>query len=108
MKMTLNQQNKSTIIISDPKNIKNELLNKIVALLVPEMHLLVLRIGAILNIAIYGHSGGRLSRRSSEIEIVWYKLHLCQIWCFWVILNQTVNFFPLGPQLFRICKTFRW
>ena len=94
MKMTLNQQNKSTIIISDPKIIKNEVLSKIVALLVLEMHLLVLRVAAILNIAIYGHSGGRLSRRPSEIEIVWYKLHLCQIWRFWVILNQTVNFFP--------------
>ena len=41
MKMTLNQQNKSTIIISGPKNIKNEVLNKIVALLVLEMHLIV-------------------------------------------------------------------
>ena len=92
--MTLNQQNKSTIIISDPKNIKNEVLNTIVALLVLEMHLLVLFVAAILNIAIYGHSGGRPSRRPSKIEIVWYKLHLCQIWCFWVILNQTINFFP--------------
>ena len=94
MKMTLNQQNKSTIIISDPKNIEHEVLNKTVALSVLEMHLLVLRMAAILNIAIYGHSGGRPSRRPSEIEIVWYKLRLCQIWCFWVILNQTVNFFP--------------
>ena len=92
--MILNQQNKSTIIISDPKNIKNEVLNKIVALLVFEMHLLVLRVAAILNITIYGHSGGHPSWRPSEIEIVWYKLHLCQIWRFWVILNQTVNFFP--------------
>ena len=82
------------MIISDPKNIKNEVLNKNVALLVLEMHLLVLCVAAILNIAIYGHSGGRPSRRPSEIEIEWYKLHLCQIWCFWVILNQTVNFFP--------------
>ena len=56
--MTLNQQNKSTIIISDPKNIENEVLNKTVALLVLEMHLLVLPVAAILNIAIYGHSGG--------------------------------------------------
>ena len=88
--MTLNQQNKSTIIISHPKNIKNEVLNKIVVLLVLEMHLLVLRVAAILNIAIYVHSRGR----PSEIEIVWYKLHLCQIWRFWVILNQMVNFFP--------------
>ena len=40
--MTLNQQNKSTIITSDPKNIENEVLNKTVALLVLEMHLLVL------------------------------------------------------------------
>ena len=94
MKVTLNEQNKSIIIISDPKNIINEVLNKIVALLVLEMHLLVLHVAAILNIVIYGHSGGRPSRRPSEIEIVWYKLHLCQIWCFWVILNQTVNFFP--------------
>ena len=92
--MILNQQNKSTIIISDPKNIENEVLNKIVAVLVLEMHLLVLRVAAILNIAICGHSRGRPSRRPSEIEIVWYKLHLCQIWRFWVILNQTVNFFP--------------
>ena len=92
--MTLNQQNKSTIIISDPKNIKNEVLNKIVALLVLEMHLLVLLVVAILNIAIYGHSGGRPSQRPSEIGIVWYKLHLCEIWRFWAILNQTVNFFP--------------
>ena len=92
--MILNPQNKSTIIISDSKNIKNEVLNKIVALLVLEMHLLVLHISAILNIAIYGHSGGHPSRHPSEIEIVWYKLHLCQIWRFWVILNQTVNFFP--------------
>ena len=92
--MTLNQQNKSTIIIFDPKNIKNEVLNKIVALLVLEIHLLVLRVAAILNIVIYGHSRGHPSRRQSEIEIVWYKLHLCQIWHFWVILNQTVNFFP--------------
>ena len=92
--MTLNQQNKSTIIISDPKNIKNEVLNKIVALLVLEMHLLVLRLAAILNSAVYGHSEGRPSRRPSEIELVWYKLHLCQIWRFWVILNQMVNFFP--------------
>ena len=38
--MTFNQQNKSTIIISDPKNIKNEVLNKIVALLVLETHLI--------------------------------------------------------------------
>ena len=52
------------------------------------MHLLVPCMAAILNIAIYGHSGGRPSRRPSKIEIVWYKLHLCQIWCFWVILNQ--------------------
>ena len=58
MKMTLNQQNKSTIIISDPKNITNEVLNKIVALLVLEMHLPVLRVVAVLNITIYGHSGG--------------------------------------------------
>ena len=89
MKIILNQQNKSTIIISDPKHIENEVLNKTVALLVLEMHLLVLRMAAILNIAIYGHSVGRPSRRPSEIE-----LHLCQIWHFWVILNQTVNFFP--------------
>ena len=88
--MTLNQQNKSTVIISDPKNIKNEVLNKIVALLVLEMHLLVLCVAAILNIAIYVHSEGRPSSRPSEIEIVWYKLHLCQIWSFWVILNQMV------------------
>ena len=67
--MTLNQQNKSTIILSDPKNIKNEVLNKVVALLVLEMHLLVLRVAAILNIAVYGHSGGRPSRRPSEIEV---------------------------------------
>ena len=92
--MTLNEQNKSIIIISDPKNITNEVLNKIVALLVLEMHLLVLHVAAILNIVIYGHSGGRLSQRPSEIGIVWYKLHLCQIWRFWVILNRTVNFFP--------------
>ena len=94
MKVTLNEQNKSIIIISDPKTIINEVLNKIVALLVLEMHLLVLHVGAILNIVIYSHSGGRPFRRPSEIEIVWYKLYLCQIWCFWVILNQTVNFFP--------------
>ena len=94
MKVTLNEQNKSIIIISDPKNITNEVLNKIVALLVLEMHLLVFHVAAILNIVTYGHSGGRPSRRPSEIEIVWYKLHLCQIWHFWVILNQTVNFFP--------------
>ena len=56
-----------------------EVLNNIVALLVLEMHLLVQAHGGHLNIAIYGHSGGRLSRRPSEIEIVWYKLHLCQI-----------------------------
>ena len=31
MKMTLNQQNKSIIIIADPKNIKNKVLNKSVA-----------------------------------------------------------------------------
>ena len=94
MKVTLNEQNKSIIIISDPKNITNEVLNKIVALLVLEMHLLVLHVAAILNIVIYGHSWGRPSRRPSEIEIVWYKLHLCQIWRFWAILNQMVNFFP--------------
>ena len=94
MKIALNQKKKSTIIITDPKNIKNEVLNKIVALLVLEMHLLVLHLAAILSIVIYDHSEGRPSRRPSEIEIVSYKLHLCQIWRFWVILNQTVNFFP--------------
>ena len=96
--MTLNQQNKSIIIISDFKNIKNKVLNESVALLVLEMHFLVLRVAAILNIMVYGYSGSHPSQRPSEIEIVWYKLHLCQNWCFWVILNQTVNFFPKNPN----------
>ena len=56
--MTLNQPNKSTIIISDPKNIENEVLNKTVALLVLEVHLLVLRVVAIFNIAITAIPGG--------------------------------------------------
>ena len=56
--MTLNQQNKSIIIISDPKNIKNKVLNKSLALLVLEMHFLVLCVAAILNIVVYGYSGG--------------------------------------------------
>ena len=61
MKISLNQQNKSTIIISDTKNIKNKVLDKSVALLVLEMHFLVLRVAAILNIVVYGYSRGPAS-----------------------------------------------
>ena len=69
-------------MISGPKNIKNEVLHKIIAFLVLEIHLLVPRVTAILKIAIYDHSGGRPSRRPGHFEIVWYKLHLGQIWRF--------------------------
>ena len=82
VKINSNQQTKSLIMISDPKNIKIEVLHKIIALLVLIMHLLVLQMAAILNIAIYDRSGDRPSRRPGEIELVWNKLHLGQIWRF--------------------------
>ena len=63
-------------------NHKNEVLHKIIAHLVFDMQLLELRLAAILKIAIYERSGGRPLRRPGEIEIVWYKLYVGQIWCF--------------------------
>ena len=58
VKVNTNQQTKSIIMISDPKNIKFEVLHKIIARLVLEMHLMMPRLVAILNIAIYSGSGG--------------------------------------------------
>ena len=81
-------------MISDPKIFQNEVLHNTVTCYVHENHLLVPRVAAILNIAIYDRSGGRPSRRPGDFEIVWYKLHLGQIWRFWVVLNQTANFCP--------------
>ena len=78
----LNQQTKYIIMFSGPTNIKNEVLHKIIVLSVLMMHLLVLHMVAILNITIYDRSGDRPSRRPGEIELVWYKLHLGQIWPF--------------------------
>ena len=69
-------------MISGPQNIKHEVLHKIIAFLILEIHLLVPRAAAILKIAIYNRSGGRPSRRPGNFEIVWYKLHLGQIWRF--------------------------
>ena len=69
-------------MLSDIENIKKEVLHKIVVLLLTEIHLLVSRVAAILKIAIYDRSGGRPLRRPGEFEIVWYKLHLGQIWRF--------------------------
>jgi hypothetical protein len=48
-----------------PLNINKEGLHTIVALLDPEMHLLVLRVAAILNIVIYDHSWGHISKITS-------------------------------------------
>ncbi len=55
VKVTSNQENKVIIMFSDPENMENEVLHKILALIVPEMQLLMLRVAAILNIAIYDH-----------------------------------------------------
>ena len=56
VKMTTNQENMVIIMFFDPENMENEVLHKILALLVPEMLLLAFRMAAILNIAIYNPS----------------------------------------------------
>ena len=53
-------------MISDPKNIKNEVLHKNIALSVLKMYLLMLRMAAILNIVICSGSGG-LSQQTQPL-----------------------------------------
>ena len=57
-----------------PLNIENEGLHKLIAVLDPEMHLLVLRLAAILNIVIYDHSWVHMSKITSLSVPVLFKM----------------------------------
>ena len=63
-------QNNIIIRICIIRNIKKEVLHKIIGILFTEIHFLVSRAAAILKIAIYDRSGGRPSRRPGEFEKV--------------------------------------